>query len=160
MMMSAKKWRGLAIAALLGLLALAAVVLFTGHPRVETLEVVGTDGRVHPFTVEIADTSALQERGLMFRAHMDDSRGMLFEFGRSAPVSFWMKNTEIPLDMLYIAADGQVTKIQQNAVPFSLDPLPSDGPVTAVLEINGGLSARLGLTPGARVRHPFFASTN
>lgn len=160
--MTAKKrvpWRGVALASLFGLFVLAAAFLFVSRPatlRVEPLAVITADGQQHKFTVEIADTPASQQRGLMFRKHMDDDRGMLFEFREVGPVSFWMKNTYIPLDMLFIAENGRVTAIHENAVPQSLEPLPSGGPVSAVLEINGGLARRLGIGIGSTVSHPFF----
>ena len=81
---------------------------------------------------------------------------MLFDYGRTQPVAMWMKNTLVPLDILFIAADGRVVNIAADAVPESLTSIPSAGPVRAVLEINAGTAARLGIKPGDRVIHPIF----
>ena len=81
---------------------------------------------------------------------------MLFDFHDPRPVAFWMKNTLIPLDMIFIAADGRIINIAQNTRPYSLDPVPSAAPALAVLEIGGGLSAELGIEPGDRVLHRIF----
>ena len=83
---------------------------------------------------------------------------MLFEFDREEPVSFWMKNTYIPLDMIFIAPSGVVTHIAANAEPLSERVIPSGGPCIAVLELNGGMAASIGLKVGDKVRHPFFKS--
>ena len=92
----------------------------------------------------------------MFREHMDDTHGMLFLFPNRTFRSFWMKNTLIPLDMLFIDVDGRIKKVHHSAVPGSLDTIPSDHPVSAVLEINGGLAKRLGIRVGDIVEHPAF----
>ena len=83
---------------------------------------------------------------------------MLFDFYQEMPVSFWMKNTLIPLDMVFIAGDGTVKHIHANAVPLSTDAIPSEFPVRAVLEINGGSAALLGIKPGDKVKHPIFGN--
>ena len=88
----------------------------------------------------------------MYRRFMPADRGMLFEFEREAPVAFWMKNTYIPLDMIFIARDGSVTRIAANAEPLSEAIIPSGGPCVAVLELNGGVAARIGLRVGDKVR--------
>lgn len=108
------------------------------------------------FMVEIADTEPERERGLMFRSSMADDRGMLFEFQDLRDRAFWMHNTYIPLDIIYIAPNGKIVSIAANAQPFDDTPLPSYGPAKGVLEINGGLAAKLGIAPGDTVRHPFF----
>jgi uncharacterized membrane protein (UPF0127 family) len=110
----------------------------------------------HVFSVELAVTPEEQARGLMFRDHMDDAAGMLFLFPDRSQRSFWMKNTLIPLDMLFIDSDGRIMKVHRRAVPGSLDSIHSDYPVSAVLEINGGLAKRLGIRAGDRVEHPAF----
>ena len=92
----------------------------------------------HAFQVEIAKDDATRERGLMDRRYMAADRGMLFEFDREAPTAFWMKNTYIPLDMIFIARSGVVTHIVANAEPLSERVIPSGGPCAAVLELNGG----------------------
>ena len=121
----------------------------------EPLEIATAGGPVR-FRVAIADTEEERNRGLMFRSVLDEDEGMLFDFQRPQPVAFWMKNTLIPLDMIFIGADGKIVNIAENTRPYSLDQVPSDGPVTAVLEIGGGLSAELGIKPGDRVLHRIF----
>lgn len=114
------------------------------------LTVSGPRGR-HVFRVEVARTSAEQAQGLMFRTSMTDSEGMVFPMNPPRDASFWMKNTVIPLDLIFVGPDRRILNIAASAVPYSLDPIPSAGPVAAVLEINGGLAARLGIAPGDRV---------
>ena len=123
----------------------------------EKLEIATASGS-HAFQVEIAKDDASRERGLMDRRYMAPGRGMLFEFDREAPVSFWMKNTYIPLDMVFISRAGVVTHIVANAEPLSERVIPSGGPCAAVLELNGGTAAAIGLKVGDKVRHPFFQS--
>jgi uncharacterized membrane protein (UPF0127 family) len=124
------------------------------HP-VSGLEVipltVSQDGKVHRFRVEVARTDAEQARGLMFRTEMGPNEGMLFPSERPQARSFWMKNTVIPLDLIFVGPDGLITNIAANAVPYSLEPIPSAGAAIAVLELNGGRAAELGIRPGARV---------
>lgn len=108
------------------------------------------------FAVEVARTPAEQARGLMHRPQMPQMRGMLFVYPKPQSISFWMKNTLIPLDMIFADARGVITRIHENAIPGDLTPIPSGGPVLAVLEINGGLAQRLGIRPGDRMRHPVF----
>lgn len=110
------------------------------------------------FKVEIAATPAQQAQGLMRRAVMPADAGMLFTYAEAQPTAFWMKNTLIPLDMLFIAADGRIIHIHPNAVPHSETSIPSRGPVKGVLEINGGLAARLGIRVGDVVRHANFGN--
>jgi uncharacterized protein len=102
---------------------------------------------VHHFTVEVAASADQQERGLMFRRELAGDRGMIFPYDPPQDVAFWMKNTLIPLDILFIRADGTVVRIS-NAVPMSLDPLPAGEPIAAVLEIRGGRAAELGIKEG------------
>jgi len=104
------------------------------------------------FSVEIARTSAQQARGLMFRTSLADDRGMLFPFPDTRMASFWMKNTVIPLDIIFIRADGRIENIAANTTPYSTDPVESTAPVVAVLELRGGLAAERGIKPGDRVR--------
>ena len=108
------------------------------------------------FTVELAASSETQESGLMFRRTMAPDHGMLFDFHRPLYVSFWMKNTILPLDMVFILSDGTVTGVAANAVPYSTKAILSDQPVRAVLEINAGLGKALGIVPGSRVHHAIF----
>ncbi|MXP42190.1 DUF192 domain-containing protein [Altererythrobacter soli] len=124
------------------------------HP-VSGLEVIpltiSQDGKEHRFRVEVAKTDAEQGRGLMFRTEMGPDEGMLFPTERPQARSFWMKNTVIPLDLIFVGPDGRITNIAANAVPYTLEPIPSSGPAIAVLELNGGRAAELGIRPGARV---------
>ncbi len=108
--------------------------------------------RVHRFTVEVAASPEQQERGLMFRTSMAPNAGMIFPFNPPRYASFWMKNTLIPLDMLFVRADGSIDRIAENTVPQSLEPVGSGGDVIAVLELAGGTAARLGLTESAIIR--------
>lgn len=141
----------------LSLLAIACVPKSTaavaeGGAALERLEVT-TASSVRRFQVEIADDDAERTQGLMFRESLASDRGMLFDFGDSAPRSFWMKNTMVPLDIIFIGEDGRVRNIGANTIPFSEAPVRSDGAVRYVLEINAGQSAQLGIGPGAQVRH-------
>ena len=124
------------------------------HDSDRTVEIHTAKG-VRRFTVEIAADDASPERGLMFRKSMAKDHGMLFEFEEPAVQTFWMHNTYIPLDIIYIGADGRIVSIAANAAPFDDTPLASKGPAKAVLEIDGGLSQKLGIRPGDRVSHPF-----
>jgi uncharacterized membrane protein (UPF0127 family) len=108
------------------------------------------------FTVELAVDNAQRAQGLQFRQTLAAHAGMLFDYGRTRQVAMWMKNTIVPLDMLFISADGRVVNIAADTVPGSLTSIPSSGPVRAVLEINAGTSSRLGIVPGDRVIHPIF----
>ena len=119
---------------------------------------VATEAGATMFTVEIADTPGLQERGLMFRQRLPDDRGMLFDFGQPKQVAMWMKNTLISLDMVFIRADGTVAGIAENTKPQSLDVLGVQEPVLAVLEVAGGTAKRIGLKPGDTVYHRIFSS--
>jgi len=115
-------------------------------------------GRDLKFEVDLATNDAERSRGLMFRKQLGAYEGMLFDFFQEMPVSFWMKNTLIPLDMVFIAGDGTVKHVHANAVPLSTDAIPSLYPVRAVLEINGGSAALLGIKPGDKVKHPIFGN--
>lgn len=116
-----------------------------------SVEIATPDARVHRFTAWVADTDAHREQGLMFVKQLPEDHGMLFIFPKSARVAFWMKNTFIPLDMIFIRADGHVDSVGTNAKPQSLDLIASDGEVLKVLEINAGLAQKLGVRPGALV---------
>ena len=117
---------------------------------------IATGGGVQIFKVEIADTEAAREKGLMFRKSLPPGQGMLFDFHREAPVGFWMKNTYVPLDMIFIRSNGRIANIAENAKPLSETVIPSDGPVLAVLEVAGGTARKLGIVPGDRVANPIF----
>jgi uncharacterized membrane protein (UPF0127 family) len=120
--------------------------------------VVETGGREIKFDVELALNDVERSRGLMFRDKLGPYEGMLFDFYQEAPVSFWMKNTLIPLDMVFIGGDGTVRHVHANAKPQSTDSIPSQFPVRAVLEINGGSARLLGIKPGDKVKHPIFGN--
>ncbi len=115
-----------------------------------------TGSGTHDFRVEVAADDASRERGLMNRRFMPADHGMLFEFQQNAPVAFWMKNTYIPLDMIFLSPAGVVTNIVANAEPLSERIIPSGPPCVAVLEVNGGVAASIGLKVGDSVRHAFF----
>lgn len=108
-------------------------------------------GARHVFRVEVARTAAEQERGLMYRTELPADGGMLFPSDAPQPRSFWMKNTVIPLDMLFIRQDGSIAKLAEQTIPQSLDPVVCIEPVIAVLEIAGGRAAALGIAEGDHV---------
>ncbi|QDL93403.1 DUF192 domain-containing protein [Paroceanicella profunda] len=144
------------LAAALGVaLILAASGAASAACAPDTADLRGGFGTVR-FSVELADDAAERAQGLMFRESMPKFSGMLFVYDQPAEAHFWMKNTLIPLDMLFLDATGTVRHIHPQAVPGDLTPIPSEGPALAVLEINGGLAARLGLKAGDVMRHPAF----
>lgn len=112
---------------------------------------ISQNGNIHTFRVEMARTEAEQEKGLMFRTAMGKDEGMLFPSAYPEARSFWMKNTVIPLDIVFIGTDHRISNIAANAVPYSETPINSAGETIAVLELNGGRAAELGFTPGALV---------
>lgn len=120
--------------------------------------VIVTAAREIKFDIDMATTEPQREHGLMFRKQLGAYEGMLFDFFREQPVAFWMKNTLIPLDMVFIAADGTVRHVHANAVPMSTDTIPSEAAVRAVLEINGGTARLLGIKQGDKVKHPIFGN--
>jgi uncharacterized membrane protein (UPF0127 family) len=134
-------------------LALASAPSLAAEAEREAL-VITTDSGVHEFMVEIADDDRETARGLMFRRSMPEDEGMLFDFKRERPARFWMRNTYIPLDMLFIKADGTIESIAEETTPLSEEGVPSKGPVRYVLEINGGLSEKLGIDAGDTVSGP------
>lgn len=150
--------------AALRMVVLMAVVLLAGGAAAQApvefsrsrIELVSAAGGRRTMDVEMAVTPDQLRQGLMYRRSLAADAGMLFDFGGDQPVSMWMKNTLIPLDMVFIAGDGQVVGVTERAVPQSLAIISSPGPVRAVLEINGGAASRLGIRPGDRVVHPIF----
>jgi len=124
---------------------------------VQPLEIVSKSG-VHTFTVEMALTPEEQAKGLMFRRELPEGEGMLFDFHHEQPASFWMKNTYVSLDMIFIRGDGTILKIAENTVPLSEALVQSGGPVRAVLEVVAGTARKLGIVPGDRVAHRIFNS--
>ena len=123
--------------------------------HLQPLEIATKTG-VHVFAVELAVTPEQQSKGLMFRRELPEGQGKLFDFQREQPASFWMKNTYISLDMIFIRADGRILRIAENTVPLSEALVSSGGPVRAVLEVIAGTARKLGIAAGDRVAHPIF----
>jgi len=138
---------------------MAAALLFSTVALAQPLEEVSIKTRTGDvtFQVELAETAAERAKGLMYRTELAPGTGMLFDFGVEQPVSMWMKNTYIPLDMIFIRADGRIARIAVNTVPLSTQTIDSGAPVKAVLEIAGGEAAKAGLTVGDRVTHRMFS---
>jgi uncharacterized protein len=139
--------------------ALALVTAFAGGVYAQALESLGIvtqGGQRQSFQVEVARNDADRAQGLMYRRSMAADQGMLFDFGRVEPVSMWMQNTYIPLDMLFIRKDGTIARIAANTEPLSTRTIASGEPVLAVLELNAGTAARLGIKPGDRIEHSLF----
>jgi uncharacterized protein len=150
--------------------ALLALILITSQARAQTtqledlasfprdkLEIAQGGRKGLSFEVWLADTPARQAQGLMFVRSLPPMRGMLFVHDQPRPVGMWMKNTFIPLDMLFIGPDGRIQQIVENTTPHSLDVIRSRVPAMAVLEIAGGEARRLGIQPGQKVAHPAFS---
>jgi len=140
-------------------LALFGLLIAVGPVRpadLQTVEIASKNG-VHAFSVEIAENDADRAKGLMYRKELPEGKGMLFDFKRDQEVSFWMQNTYIPLDMLFIRGDGTILRIAENTEPLSTKLVPSGGPVRAVLEVIGGSARKFGIAPGDRVAHPIFS---
>ena len=137
---------------------LAAGVLASFAARAEPVCVDVRAGEVHRYEVEVAATPQERARGLMFRRSLPPGAGMLFDFGRDEIARMWMKNTFIPLDMVFADRNGTVRGIARDARPRSLDTISSPVPVRAVLELNGGEAERIGLAAGDRLRHPVFGT--
>ncbi len=123
--------------------------------QIELLTIETAVGQAE-FEVEIADTEEERNRGLMFRQTMPGYRGMLFDFQEPRPVSFWMRNTILSLDIIFIGVDGRILNIADHTTPQSDDPIPSTGVTRGVLEIGAGRAEALGIRPGDRVRHRIF----
>ncbi|SDI04701.1 DUF192 domain-containing protein [Lutimaribacter saemankumensis] len=153
-------WRGLVFS----VFSVLFTVVATSHLQAETpacsrgsVLLRGDWGQAR-FSVDLAETAQDRARGLMFVESMPSSHGMLFVYPRPGRVAFWMKNTLIPLDMIFLDATGTVRNIHHNAIPGDLTPIPGGEGILAVLEINGGLARSLGLTVGSQMRHPAFAA--
>jgi uncharacterized membrane protein (UPF0127 family) len=123
------------------------------------LLVIDTAGGPRNFRVEIAVTPEQRQQGLMYRESLAADAGMLFLYGEDRQVRMWMKNTLIPLDMIFIRRDGTVESVAERTIPLSSAIVASKGDVAAVLEVNGGTAARLGIRPGDRVRHAAFGNS-
>src|SRR3954469_10850766 len=141
------------------LLAVVAVIcVFSGAAEaasVQPLEIVTKRG-VQVFSVEMATTEQEKESVLMYRKELADGKGMLFDFSPEQQVSMWMKNTYIPLDMIFIRADGRILRIAENTEPLSTRIIPSGGLAKGVLEVIAGTAKKYGIQPGDRVAHPLF----
>ncbi len=147
-------------------LILAALIFLTAHgfsegpqPLLETSPLsISSAGQVHDFEVELADDPEERRLGMMGRAELGEDAGMLFDMGAPQEAAFWMKDTLISLDLLFIREDGTILAIAKNAVPGSLRQIGAGMPVKAVLELNGGQSAELGIQPGDTAIHPLFGN--
>jgi hypothetical protein len=146
----------LALAGAAGLAAALWLGVDAGEPAT-SLEIVTAEAR-HAFAVELATTPEQRALGLMHRESLAPDAGMLFVFPRPRPVSFWMKDTLISLDMLFIEPDGRIGAIAERTTPLSEEPIPSGIPVRGVLEVPGGTVERLGIRVGDRVLHPSFGN--
>lgn len=112
---------------------------------------IKSGGKTHNFNVEVAKSGEEQAQGLMFRTQLAPDAGMIFPMKPARMASFWMKNTVIPLDIIFIRPDGTIESVAANTTPYSLDPVPSGEPVAAVLELAGGRAAQLGISAGDKV---------
>jgi len=124
----------------------------------DDLVVVTGDGSRYPFQVELALTPKQRAQGLMFRETLADDAGMLFLFDREAPLTFWMKNTIVSLDIIYLDKNGRVVSIAPDAEPFSTDPIPSGAPAAGVLEVVAGTAQRLGIDDNAYIEYRAFGT--
>ncbi|MEM8972968.1 MAG: DUF192 domain-containing protein [Pseudomonadota bacterium] len=124
--------------------------------RVETLTIVSS-GKSHRFKIEVAETEQQKSLGLMFRKSLDAGSGMLFPYRQPQELTMWMRNTYIPLDMVFIKSDGTVHRIAENTEPFSEEIVASKGSVSAVLELAGGVTRKLGIKAGDKVVHRHFS---
>ena len=136
---------------------LVAVPPLDAKMRRDILTLVTESGE-HRIEIEVAETLQEKAVGLMFRRSVPPGTGMLFPYPSPQEVTMWMRNTYVPLDMIFIRADGVIHRIEERTEPFSERTIASQGPVTAVLEIAGGEASRLGLKPGDRVIHPHFGT--
>jgi uncharacterized membrane protein (UPF0127 family) len=134
---------------------LAAMRGSIAQEKLEALTIETSSGK-HPFVVEVMRTGPQRERGLMFRRFLPDDRGMLFDFKSEQPLMMWMKNTYLPLDMIFISRSGKVVGIAQNTEPLSERIISSGAPASAVLEVNAGTVIKIGLGIGDKIRHPLF----
>jgi uncharacterized membrane protein (UPF0127 family) len=125
-------------------------------PAVEPLTIETAAGVKHIFKVEVVKDDKVRDRGLMFRQSLPDDGGMLFDYDPPQSIAFWMKNTYIPLDIVFIDAKGVILNIAADTTPLSLQQLPSAGEARGVLEVKGGTTARFGIRQGDRVRHRIF----
>jgi uncharacterized membrane protein (UPF0127 family) len=134
-------------------LCLAAVVLLSAAAPLEKL-IFETSSGPKPVLIEVADTPEQREVGLMYRRSLPADHGMLFDFGQAQEVTMWMKNTYVSLDMVFVGADGRISRIAEKTEPLSTRIISSDGPARYVVELAAGAAARLGLKRGDKVVHP------
>jgi len=139
-------------------LVAACVAFFTLGADNDGQVVLSTATGEYKFNIEVVDDDAERTKGLMFRQHLAPDAGMLFDFQQERPVAFWMRNTFISLDMIFIAADGTVKTIHEKAIPQDPTSIPSGVPVRFVLEIPGGRAREIGLQPGDMMSHPLVSS--
>jgi uncharacterized membrane protein (UPF0127 family) len=140
---------------LAGIASIAPATSALAQAALEKLVIVTAKGP-QPFEVEVMRTDEERAKGLMFRRYLPPDRGMLFDFKQTQPVMMWMKDTFIPLDMVFIRKDGTVSSVAENTEPHSTRTIASTEPVYAVLEVNAGTAARLGIKTGDRVQHALF----
>ena len=142
-------------ATLFALMALASLNGVATAAEFQPLEIVTKSG-VRMFSVEMATTDKEREVGLMYRKELADGRGMLFDFTPEQPVSMWMKNTYISLDMIFIGANGRILRIAENTEPESTRIISSGAPAKGVLEVIAGTARKYGIAPGDQIVHPLF----
>ncbi len=140
---------------LAGFLLIAAAASAIAQMPLQRLEIDTASGP-HVFKVEVMSTDAERERGLMYRRSLAEDHGMLFDFHTQQTVTFWMENTYIPLDMIFVAQDGRVVSIKHDAKPLDRSLIPSGAPTLGVLEVNAGVASAIGLKVGDVVKHPIF----
>jgi uncharacterized membrane protein (UPF0127 family) len=154
----------LRITAVLAALMMAAWAVAAGVQAQATFDrsmlTIETLGASHEFDIELALTPAQQSQGLMFRRQMAPNAGMLFYHRRDTVATMWMRNTFLPLDMLFVAADGRIVHIAERTVPQSLTTISAGKPVRAVLEVNAGTVRRLAIRSGDRLIHPLFGNAD
>jgi uncharacterized membrane protein (UPF0127 family) len=147
----------MSLVAALGLLGSLCISLPARAASVQPLEIATKSG-VQVFSVEMATTEEEKTTGLMYRKELADGKGMLFDFSPEQQISMWMKNTYIPLDMIFIRADGRILRIAENTEPMSTKIISSGGLAKGVLEVIAGTAQKYGIRPGDRVAHPLFNS--
>ena len=157
-MTTVKRLRRLTVAAAILALAVVSGVSAQFATFKRSSLTIDTASGAHHFSIELALSPEQQAQGLMFRRSLAADAGMLFDFGAARPASFWMRNTLIPLDMVFIDAEGHIADIHERAVPLSEDPIESKVPVRAVLEVNGGTVSRLGIKLGDVVHYAIFGN--
>ncbi|MCG3200581.1 MAG: hypothetical protein NFCOHLIN_00437 [Gammaproteobacteria bacterium] len=146
---------------LLVLAALGSIVATIAHadPVEAVVTVIAANGQGHEFVVEVADTEVRRQRGLMFREEVPADGGMIFIYDPPQVAAMWMKNTLIPLDMVFVDTEGEIVQVTSRTTPHSLEPISAGVPVSAVIELNGGSCDRLGIRAGDRVHYDLAATS-